>query len=118
MCFLGKINTADISVPEDPLLCGIMARLIRTYHPERVYLFGSMARGDAGPDSDYDILIIVGDDAAPESVSAGRAYEALWGLRASADVHVWRRSSFDTRLHLKASLPATVVREGRLLYAA
>jgi predicted nucleotidyltransferase len=30
-------------------------RLVEAYRPERIYLFGSMARGDAGPDSDFDL---------------------------------------------------------------
>jgi predicted nucleotidyltransferase len=103
---------------EDSVLSKIVDRLVAAYHPERVYLFGSMARGDAGPDSDYDILLVVRDDAPPEVLSSQSAYDALWGLRASADVHIWRRKIFDSRLHLKASLPAAVVREGKLLYAA
>jgi len=42
----------------------------------------------------------------------------LWGLGISADILVWARDEFDRRLSLKASLPATVVREGMLLHAA
>ncbi len=102
----------------DPVLSEITDRLVRAYHPERIYLFGSTARGDTGPDSDYDILLVVKDDAPPEALSAQSAYAALWGIRASADVHIWPRGKFDSRLHLKASLPATVVREGKLLYAS
>jgi len=103
---------------EDPILSEITERLVQAYRPDRVYLFGSMARGDSGPDSDYDILLVVRDDAPPEFLSAQLAYGVLWGLRASADVHVLPRAKFDSRLHLKASLPSTIVREGRLLYAA
>ena len=47
-----------------------------------------------------------------------RAYETLSGVGAPKDVLVCSRANFDSRLHLKASLPATVVREGVLLYAA
>jgi hypothetical protein len=36
----------------------------------------------------------------------------------AADVLVLKRSAFETRLHLPASLPATVLREGRILHAA
>jgi hypothetical protein len=42
----------------------------------------------------------------------------LWGAAAAADVLAWRKSEFDGRLHLKASLPSAVVREGKLAYAA
>jgi predicted nucleotidyltransferase len=110
-----KPKTATL---EDPILSEITDRLVRAYRPERVYLFGSVARRDSGPDSDYDILLIVSDDAPPEALNARAAYDALWGLRASAEVHIWPRRKFESRLHLKASLPATVLREGKLLYAA
>jgi hypothetical protein len=42
----------------------------------------------------------------------------LWDLGAAADILVWTREAFDSRVHLRASLPATIAREGRLLYAA
>ncbi len=102
----------------DSVLAEIVRRLVETYEPERVYLFGSKSRGDEGPDSDYDLMVIVPDDAAPERRRSRLAYERLWGTGAAADVLVWRRSEFDDRLHLRASLPATIVREGKLVYAA
>jgi predicted nucleotidyltransferase len=40
-------------VVEDAILQEIVRRLVDLYHPDRIYLFGSSARGDAGPDSDY-----------------------------------------------------------------
>lgn len=100
------------------LLADIVERLVKAYHPERIYLFGSMARGEAGPDSDYDILLVMPDDSLPELLRPTRAYEILWDLQTAVDVHVWPRSKFESRLHLKASLPSTIVREGRELYAA
>ncbi len=103
---------------DDPVLAEVLRRLVDAYRPERVYLFGSRARGDAGPDSDYDLMLVVGDEAPASCRSSRRAYEVLWGVRAAADVLVWTRSAFDERLHLKASFPSTIVQEGKLLYAA
>jgi predicted nucleotidyltransferase len=102
----------------DTALSEVVRRLVEAYHPERIYLFGSVARGDAGPDSDYDIMVIVADDAPEELRRSRAAYVALWGTGVAADVLVWTASQFDGRLHLGASLPATVIREGRLLHAA
>jgi predicted nucleotidyltransferase len=102
----------------DPRLAEAVKRLIEAYAPERVYLFGSSARGEAGPDSDYDLLLVVPDDAPPERKRSRLAYESLWGTGTAVDVLVWTRSSFERRLHLPASLPATVLREGKLLHAA
>jgi len=103
---------------DDPALAEVVRRLTEAYQPQRIYLFGSKARGDAGPDSDYDLLLIVPDEVPPERRRSRLAYQALRGTGTAADVLVWRKSAFDRRLHVVASLPATVVREGILLYAA
>ena len=101
----------------DPVLGEVVRRLVEAYTPERIYLFGSVARGEAGPDSDYDLMVIVPDDAPPERQRSRLAYRALRGTGTAADVVVWPRSSFERRARVPASLPATVSREGMLLYA-
>lgn len=103
---------------EDARLVDIVRRLVAVYQPDRVYLFGSRARGDAGPGSDYDLLLVVPDEASAERSRGRLAYECLWETGVAADVLVWKRSAFESRIHLRASLPATVLREGRLLHAA
>jgi predicted nucleotidyltransferase len=101
-----------------PVLAEIVRRLAEAYRPERIYLFGSTARGDAGPDSDYDLMIIVREDTPSYLRSEDLAYRVLRGTGTAADVLVWTRNNFDRQLHLKASLPSTVIREGKLLYGA
>lgn len=101
----------------DPVLAEILRRMVEAFQPEKVYLFGSKARGDAGLDSDYDILMIVPETQEPRYRVAQRAHSLLWGLGTAADIFVWTREAFESRLHLRASLPALVAREGRLLYA-
>lgn len=108
--------TARSPFTEDPILVEIVRRLAGLYHPERIYLFGSAARGTAGPDSDYDLMVVVPDETPEEVLQSKEAPRVLWDIDASVDVLVWRRGDFDGRLHLKASLPATLVREGRLIY--
>ena len=96
----------------------MLFRSVAAYEPERVYLFGSRARGDDGPDSDYDLLLVVPDSAPRERRSGRLAYQALRGVGRATDVIVVTRDYFDWMLGAAASLPATVQREGRLLYAA
>jgi predicted nucleotidyltransferase len=106
------------TVQSDRVLQEVVRRLVETYRPERIYLFGSHARGEATDDSDYDLLVVVRDGTPTAARQSARAYEALWGLGVGVDVLVWTQGAFDERLHLRASLPATVVREGKLLHAA
>lgn len=98
-------------------LARIIERLVEAYRPDRIYLFGSKARGDCGPDSDFDLMVVVPQTAEPGCRLAQQAHSLLWDIGTATDVLVWSKRAFESRLHLKASLPATIVREGRLLYA-
>ena len=86
-------------------LAEVTRRLAEAYEPERIYLFGSHARGEAGPDSDYDLLVVVPDDAPKERRRSRLAYEVLRGTGTAADVLVCTHSYFEDRRTLKASLP-------------
>ena len=100
----------------DPLLAEIVRRLRDVFQPNRIYLFGSRARGDAGADSDYDLMVVVRDDMPAPLRRPSVAYKALRGTGAAADILVWTQGSFQSRLALRASLPTTVVEERTLLY--
>jgi uncharacterized protein len=94
-----------------------LARLTALLTPERIYLFGSQARGDASTDSDYDLLIVVRESRLPRYRREQEAFRALCGLGISTDVIVFTRDEFERGKQVVTSLPATVEREGRLLYA-
>lgn len=90
--------------------------LVKTFQPERIYLFGSYARGDATPDSDYDLMMVVAHSNQSTYERSVAAHRALAQFTIAKDVLVWTRDEFDRRLHLAASLPATIVCEGVLIY--
>lgn len=92
-------------------------RLVEFYRPARIYLFGSEARDEAGPDSDLDFLVVVPDDTPESTMRSTEVYSRLSGLGMPKDVIPWRQTDFERRAaYVRASLPATVIREGRLLY--
>ena len=37
----------------------MVRRIVERFHPEQIILFGSYARGQAGPDSDVDLLVVM-----------------------------------------------------------
>lgn len=104
--------------PEDPVLDEIVRRLVDAFHPDRIYLFGSRARGDSGPDSDYDHLVVVSASSDPPYRRAQTAQDVLWGVWVAADVLVLTKAEFEARRSLRTSLPATVLAEGKVLHAA
>lgn len=109
---------AQARLQQDMLLREMVDRLVAELHPQRIYLFGSHARGDARPDSDYDLLVVVKERTDAGRELEQRAYGAMWGLRAPVDIVIMTDDYFEWMLDAAASLPATVEREGHLLHVA
>ncbi len=105
-------------IGREPILGEILRRLVQAYSPVCIYLFGSKARGDADPDSDYDFLVVLPDDAPQHLRSSMVGHAAVGAVGVAKDILVCTDTYFRSHLHLKASLPATVTKEGLLLYAA
>jgi predicted nucleotidyltransferase len=103
---------------QDRAIVEMTRRLVEYYRPERIYLFGSIARCDGGPDSDLDFCVVLPDDA-PASLYRPGVHRALWDVGTAVDVVRWPASDFDMRAaSVEASLPATTTREGKVLYDA
>ena len=97
----------------------ITRKLVEFYRPVRIYLFGSVARGDDDADSDLDFMVVVPDDIPEEKLRSGAVYTAVLGTGFAKDIVPWRQTDFEARARwVVASLPATVIREGKLLYEA
>jgi predicted nucleotidyltransferase len=109
---------AHLSDREVGDLAWAVQRLVDVFRPERIYVFGSQARGTPGPDSDIDILVVVDDIDEPMYRLDQQGYGVLEPFRLPIELFFITQSDFERRLPAVASLPATVAREGRLLYAA
>jgi predicted nucleotidyltransferase len=101
----------------DHILEEMVRRLVTAFHPDYIYLYGSRARGEAGPDSDYDLMLVVSSSQIPRYRRDQQAFRALCGLGVPKEVIVLTRAEFEAGQKVTCSLPATVLREGRLLYA-
>ncbi len=102
------------SVP--PVLDEVISRLARGLKAERIYLFGSRASGQAGPGSDYDLLVVVPHSDLPRHQREALSYDLLWGLTTPVDVIVLTRAEFRRFAQVKTSLAATAKAKGILLY--
>lgn len=103
---------------KNSVVTAMVERLVSALSPERIYLFGSHARGEAGPDSDYDLLVVLPTSPLPRYRRDQEAFSALIGVGAAKDVLVLTHDEFERQRNVVCSLPATVEREGVLLYAA
>ena len=90
-------------------------RIIDRFHPRKIVLFGSRARGDAQNDSDFDVLIVAPSDQ-PRWQRAVPVYRALAGLGISKDIVWWTPEEIDEWQNVKTHFINTVLREGKVLY--
>ena len=98
------------------LLRGVVDRLVQGLHPDRIYLFGSQARGQAGESSDIDLLVVVPDSDLPRHRREALSYDLLWGLKTPIDVIVLTQAEFQRASRVKTSLASIVQAEGEMLY--
>src|SRR5437870_5110538 len=52
------MNRPEQKTVGEETLREIVRRIVEAVHPEKIILFGSAARGEMGPDSDIDVLVV------------------------------------------------------------
>jgi len=91
-------------------------RLRKAVMPERIILFGSRARGDGRPDSDFDLLVIAESDE-PRWVRSAPLYTLLADLPAEVEILVYTPEEVREWEGVPQAFLTTAVREGKVLYA-
>ena len=94
----------------------IVRRIVEVAEPEKIILFGSTARGDAGPDSDVDLLIV--KECAHELRLMAQIYESLHGVRVAVDAIVVSPGNLKRYKDTHALVYKPALREGVVLYDA
>ncbi len=112
----GMSRGVEVPRADSAALREMVRRLVEVHAPVRIYLFGSVARDEATVDSDYDLLAVVPDEASAERCSNRAGFRSVRDIGAPRDIFAMRECEFSRQLHLRASFPATVVREGVILY--
>jgi transcriptional regulator with XRE-family HTH domain len=89
--------------------------IVERFDPERIILFGSHARGSAGPDSDVDLLVLMEDPGSKRRIAV-EIGAALHGFRLPKDIIVTTPSEFEERKEIAGTIERPAAREGRVLY--
>ena len=98
-----------------PAIDDMVRRIVRDFDPLRILLFGSFARGDTGPDSDVDLLVVlpVVEDKREACVAIRRA---LKDAPLPKDVIVTTPDEIEERGDRIGSILRPALREGLVLY--
>lgn len=94
----------------------MVKRIVERFDPERVILFGSHARGEAGPDSDVDLLVVMRVVGSKREAQI-QVRSSLHEFRTPTDVIVTRPEDFDWRRRVVGTIEYPAAREGKVLYA-
>lgn len=94
----------------------IVNRIVAVAQPQKVILFGSAARGELGPDSDLDLLVIKAGVPHRRRL-AQEIHRRLCGILLPVDVIVVRPEDLEDFGKQPGSVLKTALREGIELYA-
>lgn len=95
----------------------LVSRIVEAVHPLRIILFGSAVRGEMGPDSDFDVLVVM-PDGTHRRHTARHIYRTVRGIKVPYDVVVATPSDLEEHGDSVGLIYRTVLAEGRELYAA
>ena len=96
----------------------ITQRFVEQLHPQKVYLFGSHAKGTGKDDSDIDFYIIVDDSDTDWHEISTKAYRSIRHVRIHpVDILIGTVREFEERKN-RATIENEVFKTGVLLYAA
>jgi predicted nucleotidyltransferase len=93
----------------------IVRRIVETVHPEKIILFGSLARGDAHPESDLDLLVIA-QSQEPRYRRSAPLYGILSDIFIPMDILVYSPEEVEEWDGIRQAFVTTAIREGRVLY--
>lgn len=101
----------------DKEIQNIVNQLVRLYKPEKIILFGSLAKDQIKQGTDIDLFIIK-NDVPKLGVDRIRQLDALIKYKLATDFIVYKPQELEQRLKLGDPFVKTILKEGKVLYDA
>jgi predicted nucleotidyltransferase len=101
------------------LILMVVNKIATAVHPDRIVLFGSWARGSAGPNSDMDLIVV---ESEPFTAGRSRRKEtariemALKDLTVPVDLLLYSRDEMERWASDENHILSRAMREGKVLY--
>src|SRR5919109_5481620 len=100
---------------QPPYLSEVVDRIVRKFHPEKIILFGSWARGTAREDSDLDLLVVLSkvEHTRKAAIQIGNS---LSNLPISKDIIVTTPQEIEKHGKTIGYILRPALREGKVIY--
>jgi HEPN domain-containing protein/predicted nucleotidyltransferase len=95
----------------------MVPRIAKKFHPEQIILLGSQARGDAGPDSDIDLLVVM-DFEGSKFDKRMEVARVVRGEALPVDIIITTPADFAWRKEVTGTIEWPAFREGKVFYDA
>jgi len=112
-----RSTVASHNILTEEALHEIVRRVVEVAQPEKIILFGSAVRGEMGPNSDVDLLIIKRGEFHQGHLT-GAIYMNLIGVGHAVDVIVVTPEEVERYQNSHPLVIAPALREGRVIYSA
>lgn len=93
----------------------IVNKIVKNYHPEKIILFGSYAKGNITDDSDLDFILIKDTDI-PKHKRGIEVRRLFYGLPIPLDFKIYSLTEFNEELSNKFSFLNSAIKGSRVLY--
>ena len=100
---------------DETTISEITKRLVGGFHPDKIILFGSQARGTADEKSDLDILVICPVTGSRRKMMV-EMDRSLKGLEVARDIMVLSNDEYERDREIPGTIARPAWKEGRLLY--
>ena len=113
MVYLSDMETISLEMVRDEAV----RRIVEIAEPNKIIVFGSAARGELGPDSDLDLLVVV-PTGRHRRETAQKIYRHFIGLGFAVDVVVVTEEDIEQFKDFDGMVIQTALAEGQVVYAA
>jgi predicted nucleotidyltransferase len=100
---------------DNATISNIVSKIVSGILPDKVFLFGSYASGDANEDSDLDLLIVK-DTEQPRHTRSIEIQRLLIGTKVPVDILVYTIAEFEKEKAIKYSFVNSAIQGAKLLY--
>lgn len=93
----------------------IVEKISNGYHPDKIILFGSYAKGNSGRDSDIDLLVVKDSDRRRDERDR-EIRKLLWEIKFPLDIFVSTPAEIEKFGNLKGSFVNEIFKNGEVIY--
>ena len=111
------VDLENATVVDEALIQEVTRRIVERFHPEKVILFGSHARGNARPDSDLDLIVVMESDK-PFVKRTTEVRQLFYPRAFSLDLFAFTPEEMKREQEHLGTLVSMLAEDRKLLYAA